>query len=104
MSRASRGPDRPVVFTGSTDGGAAHIWHFPLPVLVGRTNELTSIAVCTEHGLATTAGHDHTVRLWSIRDPDRPVTQSVLPHHGPMTAVAFAPDGRRVAAGTRTWR
>ncbi|MEV0641874.1 helix-turn-helix domain-containing protein [Streptomyces sp. NPDC050619] len=94
-------PDRPVLFTGSADGGAAHLWYFPLPLLLGHTNELTSIAVRTEHGLAATASHDHTVRLWSIHDPDHPVARSVLAHHGPVTAVALAPDGRRVAAGTK---
>ncbi|MGW4914013.1 nSTAND1 domain-containing NTPase [Streptomyces sp. NPDC004270] len=93
-------PDRPVLFTGSGDGGGAHLWHFPLPVLLGHTNGLTSIAVRSEPGLAATASHDHTVRLWSIRDPDHPVARGVLPHQGPVTAVALSPDGRRVATGT----
>jgi WD40 repeat protein/DNA-binding XRE family transcriptional regulator len=93
--------DRPTLYTGSADGGTAHRWSLPLPVLLGHTDTISDIAIHDRRSLAASAAHDQTVRLWSIHDPHHPVPRGgPLRHPTAVTAVALHPGGTRLAAGT----
>ncbi|MEU9961216.1 WD40 repeat domain-containing protein [Streptomyces sp. NPDC050982] len=100
LQSLSWAPDRPTLYTGSADGGTAHRWHLPLPMLLGHTGTISDIAVDDRRSLAATSARDGTVRLWSIRDPYRPVLRRLLRHPADVTTVAIHPSGTRLAAGT----
>ena len=62
----------------------------------GHTSSLTSIAFSPDGELVATSSDDQTVRLWAARG-GQPL-QTVHPGGTPL-AVAFGPDGRRLAVG-----
>ncbi|MEU0192106.1 WD40 repeat domain-containing protein [Streptomyces afghaniensis] len=93
--------DRPTLYTGSADGGTAHRWSLPLPILLGHTDTISDLALHDRRSLAASAAHDHTVRLWSIHDPHHPVPRGLLRHPTAVTALALHPSGTRLVRGHR---
>ncbi|OEV10864.1 hypothetical protein AN218_15610, partial [Streptomyces nanshensis] len=78
------------------------LWHRPRTVLTDFTNPLTAAAFGPGRRLLATASTDDgLVRLWDVRHPRRARLLAQLSgHHGKITSVAFARDGRTLASGS----
>ncbi|MDX3661243.1 hypothetical protein PV646_28395 [Streptomyces sp. ID05-26A] len=71
----------------------------PLAV-VQQSNVVMSVAVSPDGRTLATGSDDHTVRLWNITDPRKPVEVATLAGHTESVySVAFSPDGRTLASG-----
>ncbi|MFE3248575.1 WD40 repeat domain-containing protein [Streptomyces sp. NPDC059209] len=95
-------PDgRTVASTGAD--GAVLLWHRPPTVLTDFTNPLTSVAYSPDGRLLAVASTDDgQIRLWDVRRPDHPRRiPRTLAHDDPVLAVAFSPDSRTVAGGSK---
>ncbi|GHH34695.1 nSTAND1 domain-containing NTPase [Lentzea cavernae] len=71
--------------------------------LKGHSSGIYAVTFSPDGQLVATASDDRTVRLWDVRDRQRPV-QLGVPLVGPsdrLLSVEFSPDGRMLAAGTR---
>ncbi|WP_055419486.1 hypothetical protein [Streptomyces pactum] len=94
-------PDGRTLATTGADRGV-RVWHLPENVLTDFTNPLTSVAYGPNGRLLAAASTDDAlVRLWDVRRPGHPrrLPRDLTGHEAPVLAVAFAPDGRTVAAG-----
>ncbi|WP_222443345.1 WD40 repeat domain-containing protein [Streptomyces misionensis] len=68
----------------------------------GHTQAISSVAFGPNGRWVATGSFDHTVRLWNITDPLRPVPGPGVMHSPDVaTGVAFSPDGRLVATAGR---
>lgn len=65
----------------------------------GFTAQIKDIKVSPDGKTVATAGSDHMVRLWN---PDGSPIAALGPHNDEVAAVAFSPDGKLLAAITRT--
>lgn len=83
--------------------GSVLLWHRPPTVLTDFTNPLTAVSYSPDGRLLAVASTDDgLVRLWDVRRPDRPRRlPRVLAHEDQVPAVAFSPDGRTVASGSK---
>src|SRR5262249_55295031 len=77
---------------------------FPLK---GHSNRVNAVAFSPDDKVLVSAGYDQTVRWWNLEAP-QPYEPTVLQQTRTVHAVAFAPDGQRVAAAdeerVRLWR
>src|SRR5262249_48110276 len=66
--------------------------------LKGHSGPVMALAFSSDGSTLVSGGSDHTVRIWDLATGKErnPLSQQ----HGPATGVAFAPDGRSVAALT----
>jgi WD40 repeat protein len=70
-------------------------------MLTGHRDSIDSLAYAPDGRTVATASYDHTVRLWDVRDPARPVELPTLTTHARnVKAVAFSPDSRLLASGS----
>jgi WD40 repeat protein len=69
----------------------------PIPqrVLTGHADRVTGLAFARD-GQLISGSTDRTVRTWNV---DTGACSNVLPHDGPIWAIAVSPDGRYIAAG-----
>lgn len=84
--------------------GAVLLWHRPPTVLTDFTNPVTAVAHSPDGRLLAAASTDDgLVRLWDMRRPDRPrrLPRTLTGHEDQVLAVAFAPESRTVASGSR---
>ncbi|MGW0709541.1 nSTAND1 domain-containing NTPase [Streptomyces sp. NPDC002643] len=95
-------PDGRRLLVGASEGGTAHVWRLPLPILLGHHLMVTDVATHLGRGLTATVSRDATARLWHTRHPRTPSPPTVLRHAAPLTAVAIDPTGRLLATGTAT--
>ncbi|CRK58198.1 High-affnity carbon uptake protein Hat/HatR [Alloactinosynnema sp. L-07] len=100
---AFRHGDRRLV-TNAADG-VARLWTLPGPVLATTEHPTTTVAFRSDGGLMATSAGD--IRLWDTTDPGRPTQlPAVLRAPEPFDRiggnVAISPDGRLLAAGTRS--
>ncbi|QLH25684.1 WD40 repeat domain-containing protein [Streptomyces sp. Rer75] len=95
-------PDGHTLASTGADG-SVRLWHRPPTVLTDFTNPLTAVAYSPDGRLLATAStEDGLIRLWDVRRPDRPRRiPRTLGHEDAVLAVAFSPDGRTVAGGSR---
>ncbi|SHN29115.1 WD40 repeat [Actinacidiphila paucisporea] len=83
-----RDPSRPVPLGGPVQGGGGQV--------------IETLAFRPGGGMLVSGGDDHTIRLWRL-SPGRPLSRATE-LHGPQNyvfSVAFSPDGRTLAVGTR---
>jgi WD40 repeat protein len=84
------------------DDGSVRLWDLEREevkaTLPPHRGPVWSVAFAPGTGLLATASDDGTVRLWP---PDASEPQRVLKLEDSVRAVAFSPDGRRLATGTR---
>jgi WD40 repeat protein/tRNA A-37 threonylcarbamoyl transferase component Bud32 len=97
-------PDGHRLITASGDK-TARIWDLPADnpsehclVLQGHTGPLTLMAISSDGHWLATAGFDDTARLWGLNADDPSRRPIVLPLPKFMTALAFSPDNRSLAA------
>ncbi len=64
----------------------------------GHWGAILAVNISPDGKILATGGNDGTVRLWNMDDPTR--DPLVLPHHGPVSVVAFLKDGRLISTGT----
>jgi WD40 repeat protein/DNA-binding SARP family transcriptional activator len=97
-------PDGTRLATASADH-TARVWEVATgrlaAVLRGHTGAVLRLAFSRDGRRLATASWDHTARVWAIGSA---TAVTVLRHWGPLDAVAFSPDGSRlaVAGGRRT--
>lgn len=84
------------VLTAGVDG-IARLWPADggQPIALAHSGRVSACAISPDGELLVTGSHDCTVRLWSARDG---MPRKELPHHGWVTAIEFAADGRFVTA------
>lgn len=77
---------------------------------LGKVNEGTkersgsvTLAVDPHGGRLATASRDRVLRLWKVRDNDLHLLAAYSGHEREMDAVAFSPDGRRIATLDFEW-
>ncbi|MFJ8076754.1 WD40 repeat domain-containing protein [Streptomyces sp. NPDC096176] len=95
-------PDGRTLTSVGADGSIL-LWHRPPTVLTDFTNPLTAVAFSSDGRLLAVASTDDgLIRLWDVRRPDHPRRiPRTLGHEEAVQAVAFAPDGRTLAGGSR---
>ncbi|MEV0224069.1 WD40 repeat domain-containing protein [Streptomyces sp. NPDC050704] len=95
-------PDGRTLASTGADGGVL-LWHRPATVLTDFTNPLTAVSYSPDGRLLAVASTDDgLIRLWDVRRPDRPRRiPRTLDHEDAVPAVAFAPDGRTLASGSK---
>jgi uncharacterized protein with WD repeat len=107
-------PDGRQVVTGSYDN-TARVWDLSdaIPVatvLEGHRGWVTSVAFSPNGRRVVTGSDDNMARLWDLSDDNTarvgdlsgatPAATPLEGHRGPVTSVAFSPDGRRVVTGS----
>jgi hypothetical protein len=65
--------------------------------LLGHRNEVNSVAFDADGERLVSAGFDHTVKLWDVRNGR--LLQTMDQHRGRVTTVKFSPDGRLIISG-----
>ncbi|RRR82649.1 hypothetical protein EHS43_16325 [Streptomyces sp. RP5T] len=85
---------------GVRDGRPAYL----LAVVEGHADAVKALAFTADSRTLASGGADHSIRLWNVTVPGRPVPTAVLNSHGkPVDALAFAPDGHTLASGSEDW-
>jgi WD40 repeat protein len=109
----SKGPDKPVIVSGSEDS-TVRIWdpwahkelqvlHHPLPVRAVACTPIGSEKVLPrgEDNLCLSGCADGKARLWNLNNPgDTPLRVLDGQQRGAITAVAFSPDGELCACAS----
>ena len=70
----------------------------PLHTLRGHQRWVQSLAISTDSQWLVSGGDDQTLRLWNLKTGGKSLT--LRRYDGAVTAVAFHPDGKRIAVGT----
>ncbi len=68
------------------------------PVLEGHADRVLAVAFSPRDRVLVSGGSDRTLRVWDLRSGA--TTSTIGPHAGKVEALAFSPDGRRVAVVT----
>jgi WD40 repeat protein len=92
-------PDGKQIATGSSDG-KARLWDVATCQVVavgGCDREVSSVAISPDGRLLATGNWDQMARLWDL--PTLQPVATLTGHVGMVLALAFAPDGRTLAAG-----
>jgi eukaryotic-like serine/threonine-protein kinase len=94
----------PGIIAAAQDTAAA-VWDArapsaPVNLLRGEDTSAQLIAFSTRRGLVVAANSDRTLRLWKAEDGS--LIRTWRGHSEPVTALAFAPDGTRIATASRS--
>jgi len=85
----------------ASDDGTIGIWDVAsgdlISQLEGHTGKVVAIALSPDERLAASAGWDRTVRLWDLSTSE---VRQTLRGEDHFNAVAFAPDGQQLLAGS----
>src|SRR5205807_2045057 len=101
VSAVAFSPDGRFFVSGSRDN-TLRVWDRtrngaePPSHAVGTRARVPAVAYDPGSGTLASAGADGAVRLWSARAGA--LTRATAGHTGPVSAVAFSPDGRRLAS------
>jgi WD40 repeat protein len=101
-------PDGSMLAAGSTDS-VVRVWRTPasrastpvLPPLTGFTNWVTAVAFSPDGRTLTAGGSDNKVLMWEVGTWH---SLRTLPHPGPVTGLAYLPDGLLTGSADGTAR
>ncbi len=69
--------------------------------LAGHSGPVRAVAFSPDGALLASGGHDDTIILWDMKDPNKPGQIATLQgHEGWVTSIAFSPDGKTLASGS----
>ncbi|KAI9599231.1 WD repeat protein [Syncephalis fuscata] len=95
-------PSGEIVCAGSRDSFEIFVWSMQtgrlLDVLAGHEGPVSALAFSPVDNVLASGSWDHSVRTWDVFGRGRAV--EVFQHQAEVLAIAYRPDGRRIAAAT----
>ena len=93
------------LFTTASEDGAIIVWNgktlTPIRRLTGHDGPVRVVAINPRNPqYIASGGQDRAFIYWDVSNQQKPIIGKLADHAGPVTAIAFAPNGGRMATGS----